>query len=223
MQPAEIDARDCGLIQIVDSAMAEAARRSGPWLVCKLGCTQCCIGPFPITLLDARRLRRGLAELQTRDEERAARVRARAREYVARVSRDFPGDPATGWLDEGEDAEQRFATFADHEPCPALDPETGGCDLYSARPMTCRTFGPPMRGDDGLVVCELCYEGASEAEIESCEVDPDPDDIEWALLDELENATGKTIVAFCLALTDQDFQDLSPSSRSPSSVSSARP
>jgi Fe-S-cluster containining protein len=202
MQPAEIDSRDSGLIQIVDAAMAEAVRRSGPWLVCKLGCTQCCIGPFPISQLDARRLRRGLAELETRDPERAGRVRARAREYVARVSSDFPGDPATGLLDEGEEAEQRFATFADDEPCPALDPETGGCDLYAARPMTCRTFGPPMRGDDGLVVCDLCYEGASEAEIESCQVNPDPDGLEGTLFDELEKTngkTGQTIVAFCLA------------------------
>jgi Fe-S-cluster containining protein len=202
MQTAEIDSRDSGLIQIVDAAMAEAARRSGPWLVCKLGCTQCCIGPFPITQLDVRRLRRGLAELQTSDPERAGRVVKRAREYVARVSNDFPGDPATGWLGEGEEAEQRFATFADDEPCPALDPETGGCELYTARPMTCRTFGPPMRGDDGLVVCELCYEGASESEIERCEVNPDPDGAERTLLDELEQTngkTGETIVAFCLA------------------------
>jgi Fe-S-cluster containining protein len=225
MQLTEIDSRGSGLIQIVDGAMAEAARRSGPWLVCKLGCTQCCVGPFPITQLDSRRLLRGLAELQTRDSERAERVLERARDYVARVSPDFPGDPASGLLDEGEEAQQRFAVFADDESCPALDPETGGCDLYAARPMTCRTFGPPMRSDDGLVVCELCYEGASEAEIESCEVNPDPDGVEATLLDELEKAngkTGETIVAYCLALAAQDFQDLSPSSRSPSSLSSAR-
>ncbi len=203
MQTADIDSRDSGLIQIVDAAMAEAARRSGPWLVCKLGCSQCCIGPFPISPLDARRLRRGMAELQTRDPERAGRIRSRAREYVARVSHDFPGDPATGVLDGSAEGEKRFETFADDEPCPALDPETGGCDLYTARPMTCRTFGPPMRGEDGLVVCELCYEGASEAEIESCEVNPDPGDLEKVLLDELEQTNGKTgntIVAFCLAL-----------------------
>jgi Fe-S-cluster containining protein len=170
--------------------------------VCKLGCSQCCIGPFPITQLDTRRLQRGLAELQSSDPERAGRVRTRAREYVARVSHDFPGDPATGFLDDSAEGERRFATFADDEPCPALDPETGGCDLYAARPMTCRTFGPPMRGDDGLVVCELCYDGASEDEIENCEVSPDPDGLERTLLDELEQANGKTgdtIVAFCLA------------------------
>jgi len=48
------------LIRIVDAAMAEAARKSGPWLVCRSGCTECCMGPFPITQLDARRLREGL-------------------------------------------------------------------------------------------------------------------------------------------------------------------
>ena len=203
MQPAlRIDARDGGLIQIVDAAMAEAARRSGPWLVCRVGCTECCIGPFPITQLDARRLRRGLAALETGDPERAGRVRERARQYVTRISRDFPGDPRTGILAEGEEAAARFADFAEDEPCPALDPATGACDLYAARPITCRTFGPPVRaGADAVGVCELCFHGATDAEIAACEVESDPDGMESGLLKELEETTGarsQTIVAFCL-------------------------
>jgi Fe-S-cluster containining protein len=203
MQPApRIDARDGALIQIVDAAMVEAARRSGPWLVCRVGCTECCIGPFPITQLDARRLRRGMTELEASDPARAGCVRERARRYVARTSRDFPGDPRTGLLAEGEDAEARFADFANDEQCPALDPETGACDLYAARPITCRTFGPPVRaGAEAVGVCELCFHGATDAEIAACEVESDPEGVERALLGELEETTGvygQTIVAFCL-------------------------
>src|ERR1700692_2824924 len=161
-----LDSGDRALIQIVDAALAEAARKSGQWLVCRVGCTQCCIGPFPISQLDARRLRGGLAELEARDPERGAHVRERARQSVARLSSGCPGDPATGMLTESDEAEERFASFADDEPCPALDPETGACDLYAARPITCRTFGPPVRfGSESVGVCELCYEGASDAEI----------------------------------------------------------
>jgi len=158
-------AEDQALIQIVDSALAEATRRSGGWLVCRPGCTQCCIGVFPINQLDALRLRRGLADLERRAPERADRVRERARGAVARLSPDFPGDPVTGLLDEGEEASQPFADFANEEPCPALNPETGNCELYESRPMTCRVFGPPVRSEDGLGVCELCYQGASDEEI----------------------------------------------------------
>jgi len=190
------------LIQIVDSALGDAARRSGKWLVCRPGCTQCCIGVFSINQLDAHRLRQGLADLEVLAPERADRVRERAREVVARLAPEFPGDPATGLLDEGELAEQRFAEFANDEPCPALDPESGNCELYEARPMTCRTFGPPIRSEDGLGVCELCYHGASDEQIASCEMIPDPDDLESALLQKLERTTGacgETIVAFALA------------------------
>jgi Fe-S-cluster containining protein len=193
---------DQQLIQIVDSALADAARRSGEWLVCRLGCTQCCIGVFSINQLDARRLRQGLADLELLAPERAARVRERARQAVDRLAPEFPGDPATGLLDEGELAEQRFAEFANDEPCPALDPETGNCELYESRPMTCRTFGPPVRSEEGLGVCELCYHGASDEEIASCEMIPDPDDLESTLLQQLERTTGvrgETIVAFALA------------------------
>jgi len=198
-----IDARDGALIQIAAAAMAEAARRSGPWLVCRVGCTECCMGPLPVNQIDARRLRRGLAELEEHDPERAGQVHERARQYVARISRDFPGDPVTGILAESEEAEARFANFAEDEPCPALDPETGACDLYAARPITCRTFGPPVRaGAEAVGGCELCFRGATDAEIAACEVESDPDGAESTLLSELEEAMGvhgQTIVAFCLA------------------------
>ncbi|HTM51364.1 MAG TPA: YkgJ family cysteine cluster protein [Bryobacteraceae bacterium] len=193
---------DGALIQIVDAAMAEAARKSGSWLVCRLGCTQCCLGPFAINQLDVRRLRQGLEELESRDPHRAGQVRERARRSLARLAAGFPGDPETGILGETEEAEARFADFAGDEPCPALDPETGGCDLYSSRPMTCRTFGPPVRcGPEAVGVCELCFEGATDEQIAACEVEVDPDGVEAGLLDQLERATGqagRTIVAYAL-------------------------
>ena len=198
-----LPARDQKLVQIVDAALADAARKSGPWLVCRPGCTQCCIGPFPISQLDAARLRRGMKELETIDPARAARVRDRARDSAARLAPTFPGDAATGILAEDEESQERFAGFADDEPCPALDPATGLCDLYAARPMTCRTFGPPVRSgpEGGLGVCELCYHGASDAEIAACEMVPDPEALEQSLIQEAEESSGvsgNTIVAFCL-------------------------
>jgi Fe-S-cluster containining protein len=194
--------RDQKLIQIVDAALADVTRRSGSWLACRPGCTQCCIGAFPINQLDAFRLRRGLADLESRTPERAAQIRQRARESVNRLSPDFPGDPASGILHEGEEAERQFADFANDEPCPVLDPETGLCELYESRPMTCRVFGPPVRSEDGLGVCELCFQGASDEDIAACEMKPDPDDLESRLLADLEKTTGQsgnTIIAFCLA------------------------
>ena len=100
-------------------------------------------------------------ELARRDPERAARLRARAAQC----------DPVE-----------------DSDPCPALDPESGTCDLYEARPLTCRTFGPPVRcAEGGVAICELCFDGASEAEVQACTVDLDV----GALLDE----PGETTVA----------------------------
>jgi Fe-S-cluster containining protein len=200
---SSLPAADQQLVQIVDAALAEAEHKSGAWLVCRPGCTQCCYGPFPISQLDAARLQEGMHELEGTDPVRAARVRDRARDSVARLAPKFPGNPNTGILAEDEEAEARFADFADDEPCPALDPATGMCDLYSARPMTCRTFGPPVRsGEEGaLGVCELCYQGARDEEIAACEMRPDPDNLEEPLIQQVEESTGirgNTIVAFCL-------------------------
>lgn len=160
------------------------------------------MGAFAINRLDALRLQRGLAALASHAPQRAAAVRQRARESVARLRAEFPGDPVSGVLDESEEARQRFENFANDEPCPVLDPETGLCELYDSRPMTCRVFGPPVRSEDGLGVCELCYQGASDEQIAACEMVPDPEDLESHLIERVERATGvrgETIIAFCLA------------------------
>ncbi|HEY6338955.1 MAG TPA: YkgJ family cysteine cluster protein [Candidatus Sulfotelmatobacter sp.] len=192
---------DRKLIQIVDAALADAARRSGEWLECRPGCTQCCVGVFAINQLDAARLLQGLAEVEKADPQRARRIRTRARASIERLSSEFPGNTETGVLAEGPEAEERFAEFANDEPCPVLDPETGLCDLYDARPMTCRTFGPPVRSEGGLGVCDLCYHGASDEQIAACEMVADPEDLESRLLRKLEKTrgvSGRTLVAFCV-------------------------
>ena len=194
--------RDYELVQIVDAALGEAGRKAGQWLVCRPGCAQCCMGAFAINALDAARLRAGLEELQKTDPERATRIQVRAREYLSRVVADFPGDPNTGILGDSEEAQEKFASFADEEACPVLNPVTGTCDLYEFRPMTCRVFGPPVQNEDGgLGVCELCFQGATDEQIAACEMNPDPDELEAKLLAEISEPgkPGNTIVAFVLA------------------------
>jgi Fe-S-cluster containining protein len=198
-QPVKLPAGDTQLVQILDGALADTARRSGDWLVCRPGCTQCCTGVFAIDQLDAARLEQGLGELMVADPELAHAVVERARISVKRLSVDFPGDPATGLLDPAQEA--RFEDFANDEPCAALDPATGLCDLYGSRPMTCRVFGPPVRSEEGLGVCELCYHGATEEQIAACEMPVSG--LEEELLREFEQSSGRrgqTLVAFALAL-----------------------
>ena len=68
----DLAAKDVQLVQIVDAALADAARRAGPWLACRLGCTQCCHGAFAINALDARRLREGMRALRVAEPDLAA-------------------------------------------------------------------------------------------------------------------------------------------------------
>jgi len=203
MHSRRLPVADRKLIQIVDAALADTARKSGAWLACRPGCTQCCVGVFAINSLDAVRLQAGLDELEKSDPARAMRILKRARQSRARLAADFPGDPRTGVLDEDEsdEAEERFAEFANEEVCPVLDPDTGLCELYEARPMTCRTFGPPVQSEGGLGVCELCYHGATDEEIAECEMVVDVDDLESELVRKVEKAggrRGRTIVAWAL-------------------------
>ncbi len=195
---------DGDLLKVVDTRLADGARRAGPWLACHQGCNECCMGPFPINRLDFRRLQRGLKELTASDPDRATAVVNRARAAVVRLSEGFPGDARTGRLSGDEAAEDRYFEATAEIPCPALDPATGGCDLYAHRPLSCRAYGLPVRfGKLDLPPCRLCFVGAPQAAIETSRVEPDPDRIEGLILDRAEKAgepKGETIVAYALAI-----------------------
>jgi len=190
------------LIQIVDAALADATRRSGSHLVCKPGCTQCCIGIFPIAQQDAARLREGLAALTKSDPIRATHMRSRVTESFSRLNPNFPGDLTTGILAPNYEDSALFEDFGNDEPCPALDPSTGTCDLYQHRPIVCRTFGPPMRtAESHLATCELCYITASTEKIVACELDPEVPRIELrsnAAFNAEHGLHGETLVAYAL-------------------------
>jgi Fe-S-cluster containining protein len=203
-----LPAGDRQLVQIVDAALADAARRAGAWLVCRPGCTQCCYGAFAISELDALRLAARMEKLRFENRSLATDLQRRASAWLREHGPVFPGDRETGRLGESDADRARFEEYANEAPCPALDPATGRCDVYESRPMTCRVFGPPIRmaagvGDSGaLGHCELCFTGATDAQIAACEM-PVPHDLEQNLLAEFSSqgetpTRGETIVAFAL-------------------------
>lgn len=191
---------DRELVQIMDAALADAARRAGPWLVCRPGCTQCCHGAFAISELDALRLAAGMAALRLENPTLAAEIKRRAQAWIDEYGSTFPGNRTTGQLGESDADQELFENYANDAPCPALDPVTGRCDVYASRPMTCRVFGPPVRidagADNALGHCELCFGGATESEIAACEM-PLPHELEEKLLSQIP-AQGETVVAFAL-------------------------
>ena len=109
-------------------------------------------------------MRAGMDTVRATDPALAAKIEGRAKAWIAEHGAQFPGDPETGLLGESKLDEQRFEDFDNEAACPALDPDSGKCDIYAWRPMTCRVFGPPVRMGEGeeLGHCELCFKGAAK-------------------------------------------------------------
>jgi Fe-S-cluster containining protein len=198
---ARFRSQDHAFVALIDGAFADAAVRSGPHLLCRPGCTQCCIGVFAIGPADALRLRHGLSALKETDPERAAGVQERAAASWSRLKPEFPGDTSTGVLDvdSNGDPVASFEDFANDEPCPAL--ANGTCDLYASRPETCRAFGPPVATGEGYGVCELCFRSATPEEISKAAIVLPAEELSETL-DQAAVAAGEssgsTVIAFVL-------------------------
>jgi Fe-S-cluster containining protein len=187
------------LLPIIDAALASAVTRSGDWLACKPGCHQCCVGVFAISPLDAETLQAALSDAHP---DLATQIRTRIAISRERLAPGFPGNPDTGELFTQPQHEELFQSYGNDEPCPILDPLTGTCDLYAARPIQCRTFGPPIRDeDDHLTVCELCFIDSPAEEVFRCEMDQSWRALEDELITGAERRSGQTaptIIAFAL-------------------------
>ncbi|MCP3982732.1 MAG: YkgJ family cysteine cluster protein [bacterium] len=193
---------DAELLRVLDREFAVAAQRAGEWLVCAPGCAECCHGPFPVTRLDRLRLENGLARMRAADPPRAAAIRERARGAVRRMEHGFPGDVTRGR--PAADESRLDAFFERHAAlaCPALEPQTGRCELYDSRPVACRTYGPPLSfGGREAPHCHLCFDGADEAEVARCRIEPDREGLESELLAGLgvePSEEWDTLIAFVL-------------------------
>ena len=131
--------------------LASLARRTEDWfhrataallgqIPCRAGCSHCCIGPFPITLLDVRLLQEGLARLPADERERIER---RAHEHVSAMESANPQLMRSQYLDHWPDTDvDRLVSDFRRNPCPALG-EDGLCKLYDYRPLACRSMGIP--------------------------------------------------------------------------------
>ncbi len=194
-----LPSRDADLLHILDQSLADATARGGTHLACKPGCTPCCHGVFRISALDALRLRTTLDTLP--DPAQAEAIRQRAHSLTETLRPGFPGDPATGILLPEDEQWDDFADLPEADaPCPVLDPGTGRCELYAARPLTCRIFGPPVQNESGIGMCELCYTEATEAEVLHGEMHLHHHELEAELDAKLaaQGDTGETVIAWAL-------------------------
>jgi Fe-S-cluster containining protein len=156
------------LINGLDSASGlwreKAALLAPGELSCRSGCFGCCIGLFAISVGEALALRAAVADLA---EETRTGVLARAVRAVERSAASFPGDAAAGILDPDRDptAEDSWLAAVRGIPCPALELPGGRCEVYGARPTTCRTYGLALAGDGEILLpaCELNLPSAPPA------------------------------------------------------------
>lgn len=113
-------------------------------LPCSRGCSHCCVGVFPVTILDQQEIHRGLRLLCSDDRKaimRQAIAQARLIEMSApQLAHDRFIDR---WADRDIDTlVERYRELA----CPALQPD-GSCAVYAFRPLACRSMGIPDEVD----------------------------------------------------------------------------
>lgn len=189
------------LLQRVDAQMAHAYALGGAHLACRPGCSECCIGPFGINALEAWRLRRGLERLRRSDAAAAEGIEARARAVRQRLGVGFPGNPESGELVPDDALVEAFLDRHGDVPCPVLN-EAGHCLLYEHRPITCRSYGPPVCiGGEDQPPCRLCFETVPEADLPAYRVELDAEGLEETVLEALErdcDGNGQTLIAFAL-------------------------
>lgn len=120
-------------------------------LPCQQGCSQCCVGLFPVTILDRQEIQRGLRTLSDTHRNRIERTAA---EQATALTVAAPRLNTSRFIDRWPEGDvdriiERFDTW----PCPALE-QDGTCGLYEFRPLVCRSMGVPQ--DDGVCVNGAC-------------------------------------------------------------------
>lgn len=116
-------------------------------LPCRLGCSHCCVGIFPVTLLDERMIQLGLNALSDSHRKRIVETAAA---QVTKLTKIVPQLVMNRFVDHWPEQEcEQVLEQCAAWPCPALESD-GGCGIYQFRPLVCRSMGIPT-DDEGCV------------------------------------------------------------------------
>jgi Fe-S-cluster containining protein len=119
----------------------------GDNLPCSRGCSHCCVGLFPVTILDWQEIQRGLHAIPS-EQRRAIEERAVRQARMIEVS--APQLVRHQFIDEWPDRDTDMLVERFRElPCPGLEAD-GSCGLYEFRPLACRSMGIPVESE-GIV------------------------------------------------------------------------
>ncbi|MDO3409919.1 YkgJ family cysteine cluster protein [Saccharibacillus sp. CPCC 101409] len=130
------------LYREVDGAIEEYRSHSPKQPPCREGCSACCSDYFPVSQVEFELLLVYMERHWSQGEIREAFERAEEDLEILRRENPPLHDSLTHGADRGGelDALRRHAG-RNGFPCPLLDPGTGRCRVYAARPFICRTHG----------------------------------------------------------------------------------
>lgn len=139
------------LVKQVEDAFAKVKAEFESCVKCKVGCSDCCNAVFDLTIIEAIYIKSKFdakfkGDAQERILERANKADRQAYKLKRQAYKDHQeGKPESVILEEMAAARIR---------CPLLN-EDELCDLYEARPITCRLYGIPTRIGDKARTCTL--------------------------------------------------------------------
>jgi Fe-S-cluster containining protein len=141
------------LLGRLDAWFGRGRERHPGVIPCAAGCSDCCRGPFDVSVADMALLLEGLERLAPGARD-AVLSRARAQLERARAL-ESGWEPPFAVEALGEERFDALGAALHEEPCPFLD-EAGGCRVYEERPLVCRLIGLSMRTPAGRTIENTC-------------------------------------------------------------------
>ncbi len=139
------------LVAKVDAAFERVKAAYPDEVRCRLGCSDCCLALFDLSLIESIYIHTRFSETLTEAQQAALLDKAnRVDRQLARIKRD-----AAKAVAEGENETTVLERLGEMRvACPLLNDE-GQCALYAYRPITCRLYGIPTAIDGSGHTCGL--------------------------------------------------------------------
>lgn len=138
----------------LDAWFEHGVASAGPGVVlCRRGCSACCVGPFDISPADAELVARAVDRLEPATR---SRVQLRAMDQVTQYVELAPRWNAPWNVDAlGDHRFDRVSDTLAGLPCPAVG-DDGACLVYDDRPANCRMIGLAMLTPEGGILDNSC-------------------------------------------------------------------